>query len=530
MRFGAAQVLEMHLEDVQVLVAGHVDREHVDALLWDPMPGGSGLLDQLAERWGEVARAAEEVIDGCASACGHSCIDCLQTFRNGYFHANLDRHVALACLRAWGRSLSFSHAIPAAAPAGREANGQPVNEAERRLRQLLLAAGFGEGVRGEQIGLGPGLKTTTPDVVYRGDGGAGGGDGDAPDVCIYLDGLSEHLHGNPRTAEQDREIRYWLRQRGYEVVEITVTDLDDAGAMTQHFRRLARYLDAGEARARVKDDRWFAAASNAAAADDLDRADAVDAMDDPDAANAPAAGPRRRRWERRGGPPPADRTDDPDAADAPAAANRADGPYAGESPKDADGPDYATAVRPSSAERLREPRGDLLRFVTPTPETRYRTCVPFVEDLEAAAGDFSEAHGPLSEPSDPATRWVEVDSRRPLAPGMFAAKVVGRSMAPRIPDGSICLFRTDVAGSRSGRIVLARLRDAVDPETGERFTVKRYRSEKRAATEGPWRHVQIVLEPLNPNFRLIELAAEDEQGSGAVDILAEFMDVLAGRR
>ena len=470
LRFGAAQVLEMHLEDLQILVAGHVDRPQVDALLWDPMPGGSGLLDQLAERWVEVVEAAEAVVDGCASACGHSCIDCLQTFRNGYFHANLDRHVALACLRAWGRELSFSHAIPAAAPAGREASGQPVNEAERRLRQLLLAAGFGEGIRGEQIGLGLGLKTTTPDVVYR-----GGADGDAPDVCIYLDGLSEHLHGNPRTAEQDREIRYWLRQRGYEVVEITVTDLDDAGAMTQHFRKLARYLDAGEARARIKNDRWFAAASNAAAADGLDRADSPDGADGPDAAR---------------------------------------------------GPVDATAETPDSAERLREPPGDVLRFVQPTPETRYRTCVPFVEDLQAAAGAFGEAHGPLGEPADPATRWVEVDSGRQLAPGMFAAQVVGRSMAPRIPDGSTCLFRSGVAGSRSGRIVLARLRDAVDPETGERFTVKRYRSEKQAATDGPWRHVQIVLEPLNPEFRPIELAAEDDRGSGAVDILAEFVDVL----
>ena len=75
----------------------------------------------------------------------------------------------------------------------------------------------------------------TPDVIYRGHSGM-------PDVCVYLDGLSEHLHGDSRTAEQDREIRYWLRQQGYEVVEITVTDLDDAGAMARHFVRLAMYL------------------------------------------------------------------------------------------------------------------------------------------------------------------------------------------------------------------------------------------------------------------------------------------------
>ena len=49
LRIGAAQVLDMHLDDLQILVIGHVDRDEVDALLWDPMPGGSGLLDQLCE-------------------------------------------------------------------------------------------------------------------------------------------------------------------------------------------------------------------------------------------------------------------------------------------------------------------------------------------------------------------------------------------------------------------------------------------------------------------------------------------------
>ena len=56
LRIGAAQVLDMHLDDLQILVVGHGDRDEVDALLWDPMPGGSGRLDQLCERFGEVAR------------------------------------------------------------------------------------------------------------------------------------------------------------------------------------------------------------------------------------------------------------------------------------------------------------------------------------------------------------------------------------------------------------------------------------------------------------------------------------------
>ena len=40
MRFAATRVLDMHMEDLQVLVIGHVERDEVDALLWDPMPWG----------------------------------------------------------------------------------------------------------------------------------------------------------------------------------------------------------------------------------------------------------------------------------------------------------------------------------------------------------------------------------------------------------------------------------------------------------------------------------------------------------
>ena len=37
---------------------------------------------------------------------------------------------------------------------------------------------------------------------------------------------------------------------------------------------------------------------------------------------------------------------------------------------------------------------------------------------------------------------------------MFVARIAGRSMEPRIPDGSLCVFRAGVTGSREGRLVL----------------------------------------------------------------------------
>jgi len=75
---------------------------------------------------------------------------------------------------------------------------------------------------------------------------------------VYLDGLSEHIHGNPATRERDRRIREELRARHYDVFEIAASDLDDRDAMARHFFRLARAL-IGQDRAREIRDQptWF---------------------------------------------------------------------------------------------------------------------------------------------------------------------------------------------------------------------------------------------------------------------------------
>jgi hypothetical protein len=262
LRMAAAQVLDMTMDDLQTLVLGHVDRADVDAVLWDPMPGGSGLLDQLCHRFPEIVAAATVIVGGCPSACGASCIDCLQTFRNSFYHKHLDRTLALEKLTAWGDQLVVAHDIPPQQPAQAPTErAHPVNAAEQRLRHLLLAAGFSEGVRGEQLHLDRAIGTTTPDVIYR-----GAQHGPDEGVCIYLDGLGRHLHGNPDTAAHDRRIRDWLRNRGYEVIEIAANELSDPGAMTRHFRRLANLLGQYELKARLGDDpRWYPAPADAPA-------------------------------------------------------------------------------------------------------------------------------------------------------------------------------------------------------------------------------------------------------------------------
>jgi SOS-response transcriptional repressor LexA len=427
LRFAATHVLDMHMEDLQLLVIGHVDRDEVDGLLWDPMPGGSGLLDQLHDHFEEIVAAACEIVEKCPSACETSCIDCLQTFRNGFYHKFLNRKVASANLGAWGPRLAYSHDIPPLQPAkATDPKGKPVNPNEDTLRHMLLAAGFGEGIRGEQIKLDYVIGTTTPDVIYRGQH-----HGDGEGVCIYLDSLSQYLHGNPETAKQDQLIRSWLRNNGYDVIEIPDSDLADNTTMSRHFRKLAGYLRMDALKNRIIADKsWFTAGTSAA-----------------------------------------------------------------------------------SVKRVFE-----LHLVRPLDQDKYVTCVPLIP-LKAAAGAFS---GP-QRIVDGDWEWTKVTSRRRLGPGMFVAQVLGKSMETAIPDGSYCLFLSPVEGSRHGRTVLVQLRDDKDPETGERYTLKRYYSEKVESEDDSWRHVKISLRPNNPEYDPIVLTCEEE---GQVQVIAEMVEVL----
>ena len=153
--------------------------------------------------------------------------------------------------------------------------------------------------------------------------------------------------------------------------------------------------------------------------------------------------------------------------------------------------------------------------VIPQEKDKYTTCVPLYS-LQAAAGAFGDTQ--LVEPEG----WVQPTTARSLSSGMFVAQIVGRSMEPKIPDGAYCLFRSPVSGSRQGKIVLARLRDDVDPESGERFTVKRYESEK-IVDEESWAHTRIVLRPINRDFEPIVLTGNSD---AAIDIVAEVIEVL----
>lgn len=104
----------------------------------------------------------------------------------------------------------------------------------------------------------------------------------------------------------------------------------------------------------------------------------------------------------------------------------------------------------------------------------------------------------------------------------FVAQVVGRSMEPLIPDGSLCIFRYPIEGSRQGKLLLIQRLGA--SAGGGEFTIKRYTSVK-TVTEDGWRHERIRLEPLNREFEAWDLDPSDLE-NGPYRVLGEFVQVL----
>jgi SOS-response transcriptional repressor LexA len=135
-----------------------------------------------------------------------------------------------------------------------------------------------------------------------------------------------------------------------------------------------------------------------------------------------------------------------------------------------------------------------------------------VYGLRAAATKFGEAMDSEQE------GWVRTPEGLRLTEGMFVAHVVGRSMEPLIPDGSACIFRAPVTGSRKGRHLLIEKFGETDFDA--RYTVKRY-ARQGAIRESEEREQPVRLEPLNREFEAFELTNDQFR------VVAEFVQVLA---
>ncbi len=229
LRTAAVRLLDMGQEDLQLLLVEHADRK-IDLLIYDPMPGGSGLLEQMLARWRELVTTAKSLLAECPGGCDKACYSCLKTFRNQFYHEALDRKAALGYIVELDhepdgyRLISPMEGDRAAVDAG------PSNVPEARLVQLLRDHYFPSGKCRQSVVTTINV-TTTPDWLHE-----------ESKVAIYLDGMSRSLHGDPRTAQQDQIRRLAMESDGYRVIVIQSRDLNDPEALRLHLRNIAQAM------------------------------------------------------------------------------------------------------------------------------------------------------------------------------------------------------------------------------------------------------------------------------------------------
>ncbi len=234
LRIGATQVLEMESQDLQLLPLSQPDDSY-HLFLYDPMPGGSGLLQQLLEQWQSILAAATQSLTHCEGNCKRSCYTCMRTYRNIFYHDLLDRFEAVQLLSEYQGEPRQEREIPPVEQVAATSKGKPTNRGEEALAEMIVQAGLPQFENQHSIELGKPFGATVPDLFYE-DPVSG------TQLAVYLDGLSKGIHGNADRHQMDRMIRERLEEEGIDVIEIASSDLDDPEAMKRHLKRISGKL------------------------------------------------------------------------------------------------------------------------------------------------------------------------------------------------------------------------------------------------------------------------------------------------
>ena len=229
LQVGLVKVLETGDQDLEVETLRTSENREI-AVLFDPMPGGSGLLPLLKEHWSEVIEAGREVLNRCD--CDVACYRCLLHFRNQHHHGVLNRHLALNSLTDIDGGFHAEHRIPPTFVQETDQSGFRESQGEDLFAELLRRKSF----------------TPPEEAQYRVE--LGGGDSTVADfaypskrVLVFVDGLSRPLHGNPEQQRRDRIKRAKARAAGWKVAEVSYQGLKDSTVAAGFLDELAVYLD-----------------------------------------------------------------------------------------------------------------------------------------------------------------------------------------------------------------------------------------------------------------------------------------------
>lgn len=135
----------------------------------------------------------------------------------------------------------------------------------------------------------------------------------------------------------------------------------------------------------------------------------------------------------------------------------------------------------------------------------YINSLPLLDLRAAADAQFLSKDGYFADSTE--DQFVPLNGG-PFPKDRFLIRAEGDSMEPRIPGGSLCLFRRDPGGSRNGKIVLCQIEGFAG--NSPFAVIKLYQSARTPSHDSLGMAKQIVLSSLNPNHKPIVLTEGDK--------------------
>jgi len=212
LRAGAARLLELEPEELGLFVRKpDADPTVEQIVFYETVPGGAGYLEEVAQRFPEVARAAQEALYG--HDCVRACYRCLKHYRNQFWHALFDKNLVrdvlvtianLEHVKPQSSSYGTARSMLAQMLQGREEGSdvtsghRPKGQIEEMLKAALEQLGITDFQRECEIRDDGGRLLTVPDFAW-------------PElkVAVYCDGYIHH--GNPQTLALDAKKRNALQ-------------------------------------------------------------------------------------------------------------------------------------------------------------------------------------------------------------------------------------------------------------------------------------------------------------------------------
>lgn len=233
-RIGANVILEMNRDDLELLLLPETEEEY-HIVIYDPMPGGSGLLGQIIERWKEVSNAALSVLD-CSNQCQLSCYVCMRTYKNIMNHDIFNRNLAMDLIKNYNTNIVFRHDISLRTEQQIQ-TGTSTNWTEQAFRNLFNQHGFPAFEAQKAIKLMGQIPSTTPDFYYEEPS-------TNKKLAIYIDGLSSRIHGNRNRQEIDKFITQALENfYQMKVIRIPASAKNDPRLLDYFLQEIANYLE-----------------------------------------------------------------------------------------------------------------------------------------------------------------------------------------------------------------------------------------------------------------------------------------------